>query len=195
MNRAIIIIGAFHETIELCESCGYTILGLVDNSHKGSYMGYSILGVDNDVDRLHKQFANALIVVGPDNPKVKRKLFELYKKAGFKFATIISPKANISKTATIGEGCIVQTGVNVSANTIIGRFCKLNFNCNVMHDVSMGEFATIAPNAVILGRSILGKGVYIGANSTVEHDTIVADEIKIPAATFYSNNNNGNFQN
>lgn len=183
----IIIIGAFHETIELCEKCGFHIVGLIDNNSLGEYMGYPILGGDEDAEIIYKRFADAQIVIGPDNSKVKRKLYNIFCKAGFKFATVISPNANISRTASIGEGCVIQDGVNVSSNSIIGRFCKLNFNTNIMHDVTIGDFSIIAPCANVLGRSRIGENVYVGASANIEHDSFVEDETNIPVATFFNN--------
>ena len=186
----IIIVGAFHETIELCEQCGFNIIGLVDKAVGSSYCGYSILGKDEDAELLFKKYNCANIVIGPDSAVVKRKLYNIFSKVGFNFATVISPKAMVSKTAHIGEGCVIQSGVNISANTTIGRFCKINFNSNIMHDVSIADFTIIAPNAVILGRTKVGEGTYIGANSTIEHDSIVSDGIIIPPATYFSNKSN-----
>jgi sugar O-acyltransferase (sialic acid O-acetyltransferase NeuD family) len=186
--QKVIILGAFHETIELCELCGMDVVGLVDNNMKGLYCGYPIIGTDNDVTLLAEKYKEEVLLVnGPDSSKVKRILAKKYGEAGFSFATVVSPKANVSKSAKIGEGSIVQSGVNISSNSQIGKFCKFNFNSNVMHDVKMGDYVVIAPNSVILGRAEIGDDVYIGANSTIEHDTIVKNETKIPTATYFNN--------
>lgn len=186
----VIIIGAFSEIVELCEQCGYNIIGLVDNMSTELYMGYPIIGSDKCVERLYKLFPQTYIVIGPDNSKVKRKLFELYSKAGFSFATVVSPKANISRTASIGEGSIIQAGVNISSDVSVGRFCKLNFNANIMHDVTIGDFSIIAPCANVLGRTRIGENVYVGASSSIEHDSFVEDETRIPVATYFNNKSN-----
>lgn len=189
MYQQVIILGAFHETIELCELCGTEIIGVIDNKAKGSFMGYPILGNDDDVLELATAYKEIPLVNAPDSSLVKKKLFLLYSDAGFDFATIISPRAFISKSASVGKGCIIQSGVNISSNVKIGRFCKLNYNANVMHDVSLGDFTIIGPNAVVLGRSQLGESVYIGANSTIEHDTVIVDGTKVQTASYIVNHN------
>lgn len=189
MNNDIIIIGAFHETIELCELCGFHIVGIIDNARVGTYLGYPILGNDDDARILYEEYPHAGIVLGPDSSIVRQKLFLHYSQIGFSFATVVSPKAFISKSASIGEGSIVQSGVNVSANSHIGRFCKLNFNCNIMHDVCVGDYSIIAPCAVVLGRSRIGESVYIGANATIDHDSFVANSTQIQSSSFYTNHN------
>lgn len=165
--KEVILVGAFHEIVELCDDCGINITGIIDNNLTGSYLGIPIIGTDNDAAFLYKEYSHCELVITPDSPKIREKLFQLYSQAGFEFATIISPKANISSSVQIGLGTVIQSGVNVSAATTIGNFVKLNTNANVMHDNLVGDYATIAPNAVLLGYVNIEKSAYIGANSTV----------------------------
>jgi sugar O-acyltransferase (sialic acid O-acetyltransferase NeuD family) len=165
--KEIILVGGFHEMIELCEEAGFNIIGIIDNELTGVYYGYPVIGTDNEASSLYKQYPNCQVVITPDSPRLRKKLVEFYHSAGFSFATIIHPAATVSRFATIGEGTVVQQGVNVSANTKIGDFCKLNTGCNVMHDNAIGNYATIAPNAVLLGYVTVGELSYIGANSTI----------------------------
>ena len=167
MKTDVIIVGGFHEIIELCEECGLNVVGIIDNELKNSYYGVPIIGKDENAERLFSKYGNCKVIITPDSPKVREKLVDLYKTIGYEFATVISPLAHISKYAEIGEGTVVQSGANVSAATKIGRFCKLNSYCNVMHDNVISDYTTIAPNAVLLGRVTTGKKSYIGANSTI----------------------------
>lgn len=165
--KEIILVGGFHEMIELCEEAGFNIVGIIDNELTGEYFGYPVIGTDNDAFSLYKQYSNCQVVITPDSPRLRKKLADVYRAAGFSFATIIHPAATVSRFSTIGEGTVVQRGVNVSANTKIGNFCKLNIGCNVMHDNVIGDYATIAPNSVLLGYVSVGALGYIGANSTI----------------------------
>jgi len=167
MNKDIIIVGAFHEVIELCEECNYRIIGIIDNYLQNEYLGYPIIGNDGNLEEIYRQFNSIPLVVTPDAPRKREKLFTIYSNVGFKFETIISHYARVSKYANIGRGCIIQSDVNVSSFTTIGDFVKLNTKCNVMHDCVISNFVTIAPNSVILGKINLGRGAYIGANSTI----------------------------
>lgn len=167
MKTDVIIVGGFHEIIEMCEECGLNVVGIIDNELKDSYYGVPIIGKDEDAERLFSKYGNCKVIITPDSPKVREKLVDLYQSIGYKFATVISPLAHVSKSAVIGEGTVIQAGVNVSSATKIGCFCKLNSYCNVMHDNVTGDYTTIAPNAVLLGRVTIGKGAYIGANSTI----------------------------
>lgn len=167
MKTDVILVGGFHEIIELCNECGLNVVGIIDNKLIGTYYDVPVIGTDNDAERLYLLFNNCKVIITPDSPKVRAQLVNQYRAIGFGFANVVSPFAHVSKTAEIGEGTIIQSGVNVSSATRIGSFCKLNSLCNVMHDNIIGDFTTIAPNAVLLGRVTTGEGAYIGANATI----------------------------
>lgn len=167
MDKAVILIGAFSEMLELCADCEYNIVGYIDNQITPCIAGDKYLGSDDDIANIFKEYGDIPVVISPDQPKVREKLYEKYRKMGFKFQTVISPWAHISRSALIGEGAVIQHGVHVSSNVQIGNFVKLNVNANIMHDCKVGNFTTIAPNAVLLGKVRIDSYSYIGANSTI----------------------------
>lgn len=168
MDKEIILVGAFSEMIDLCLECGFNIIGYIDNQ-ESTYPACqgNFLGTDDDISSIYKKYRDIPVVISPDQPSIRKKLYAKYKEAGFKFQTLISPFAHISNSAVIGEGTVIQHGVTVSSNAHIGDFVKLNVNANVMHDCCVDDFTTIAPNAVLLGKVSIGTATYIGANSTI----------------------------
>lgn len=184
----IIIVGAFHEIIELAEDNGIEISGMIDNSLNGSYRDYKILCNDKEAPNLDKTFKNIPVLITPDIPSIRKKLHIFYTESGFIFSSLISRDSKISKSATIGTGTIIQSGVNVSAESIIGNFVKLNTKCNIMHDSVIGDYTTIAPNAVILGNVKIGESCYIGSNSTILPNICVCDNTVIGAGAVVTKN-------
>ena len=177
----IIMVGGFHEMVELCEDCGLNIVGIIDNKLSGTYEGVKVIGTDDDRHEIFKKYGNVPLVLTPDKPAIREKLYHLYKDAGFSFKTVVSPMARISRTATIGEGTVIQDKVNVSSHTKIGDFVKLNTMSNVMHDCVVGDFTTIAPNVCVLGRISIGYSCYIGANTTILPDVKIVGETTVGA--------------
>ena len=192
MNKEIILVGGFHEIIELCEEIGYKIIGIIDNNLKETYWGYPIIGTDDMIKNLTRKYKNIPLVITPDLTSTRKKLFLEYSKYGFEFETIISPMARISKSSIIGAGAIIQHQVNVSSNVRIGIFAKLNVGCNIMHDSTIGNFVTIAPNAVILGRVNIGDSTYIGANSTILPGKSIGENVIVGAGAVVTKNFDSN---
>ena len=186
--KEIILVGGFHEMIELCEDAGFNIIGIIENELTGEYFGYPIIGTDIDAISLYKQYPNCQVVITPDSPRLRKRLVNIYRAAGFSFATIIHPAATVSRFSTIGEGTVVQRGVNVSANSKIGNFCKLNTGCSVMHDNEIGDYATIAPNSVLLGYVSVGEQAYIGANSTILPKISIGEQCTVGAGAVVTKN-------
>ena len=157
MRRGIIVVGAFHEIIELTEELNVNIFGLIDNEKKGDYMGYPIIATDETANDLSIDIKQLPLIITPDMPAIRMKLSRLYEKYGFYFTNLISTGSKISKSANIGNGVVIQNGVNVSAQTEIFDFVKLNTNCNIMYNSIIRKYTTIAPNAVILGNVNIGE--------------------------------------
>lgn len=172
----LILVGGFHEIIELCENNDVQIIGIIDSQYNHEYCGYPILGNDSDAEDLYHKYKDIPLLIAPDKPGVRQKLYKHYSSIGYKFYTLISRKANISKSASIGEGSIIQDGVNVSSYAKINSFVKLNTNANVMHDCVIDDFATVAPNAVLLGHVRVSTKGYIGANSTILPTISIGEE-------------------
>ena len=167
MKQKILLIGAYHEMIEVCEDAGFEIVGIIDNKETGEYYGVPVIGTDDDAKQLKNHYPNVPAVISPFMPEVRKKLYELYASLGYRFATVISPKATISRFSTIGEGTVILNGVNVAANTHIGRFVKLNTMCNIMHDNVIGDFVTVSPNALTLGYVTIEEEAFLGGNCTI----------------------------
>lgn len=173
----VIVVGAFHEIFELCKDAKLNVVGVFDLK-PDSCCSSLYLGTDNDAVMLFEKYKDTPVIITPDKPSLREKLVNHYRTIGYKFATVISPTAKISPSATIGEGTIIQHAVNISACSRIGSFVKLNTMSNVMHDCVVGDYTTIAPNALLLGRCKTGERCYIGAHSTIlpEH-SIGSDSI------------------
>jgi sugar O-acyltransferase (sialic acid O-acetyltransferase NeuD family) len=105
----------------------------------------------------------AFIAVGNSAGRKKEALIATA--AGYRFPTLIHPKATVDETARIGEGTIIMAGVVVQADTVIGKHCILNTCCSVDHDCKVGDYAHIAPGAHLCGGVTVGEGTLVGVGS------------------------------
>ncbi len=183
-EEEIILIGFFKETFELCKELGYRIKGAVmPDDVPDIDIGVALWKSDEAFIGQKQKYLNTKLVIVPDRPLIREKLFIRYGQEGFQFKNIISPLSFISETAHLGEGCFVQTGCHISANTVIGNGVRLNVNATVMHDCSIKAYASIAPGAVLLGGCQIGKCSYIGANATILPGIKVGDNTLIGAGS------------
>lgn len=178
----VILIGGFIETIELCERCGYKVVGIVDSNHCPEYDNYFYIGTDEHLFREKEKYIEIPVVITPDSPKIRRNLFALYKQNGFQIETVISPRANIAPSAIIGAGSIIQDNCNISSKVILEEGVHINSCANIMHETTVGKYSTIAPNAVVLGRCRIDSDTYIGANSTILPNRIIGEKSTVGAA-------------
>ncbi|HCX99217.1 MAG TPA: hypothetical protein DG754_03675 [Bacteroidales bacterium] len=183
MGRKILLIGGFIEIVELCEENNIEIIGIVDPVKTQSFLSYPIIGTEENIEVWQKYYANYEVLITPDLPRTRKKLGEIYQNNGFRFYTLISRKANVSKSSKIGAGTVIQTGSNISSETSIGQLVKVNCNANIMHNVQIGSYTTIAPNAVLLGNVTIGEECYIGANATILPNITICNNVIIGAGT------------
>jgi tetrahydrodipicolinate N-succinyltransferase len=100
----------------------FKIVGIVDKPELfgTSILEYKVIGDESELDELANKYQYALITVGQiESPDLRIKLFDLVTKSGFILPSIISPKAYVSKHASISTGTIVMHGALINADVII----------------------------------------------------------------------------
>lgn len=182
-----ILIGGFQDIIEHCEAENFEIIGIIDNCKTGSYLGYKILGSDEDALDIYKHYSRIPVLIVPDSPQKRVKLSRYYQNIGFKFCNLISSRALISKSSVIGNGVIVRKGSNISSNVILGDFVHINTMANICHDSVIGAHTSIGPNAVITGGVKIGKECFIGANATILPNINIGNTVVIGAGAVVLN--------
>ena len=109
MDEIILIGGGGHceSVIDVIEQeHRFMIAGVIDRPELlgSKVLGYEVIGNDVDLQALAGKYKYALITVWQiRSPNARIRLFELVKKAEFTLPVIISPRAYVSKYATIGE--------------------------------------------------------------------------------------------
>ncbi len=109
MTRRMVLVGAFQEMVELCETCDVEIAGIFDEHVQGEFMGHKILGRDEDARRLADLLRDVPVLIVPDSPSTRRRLAGYYLSLGYRPGSLVSPRAVISKSASIGPGTVVQS--------------------------------------------------------------------------------------
>ena len=176
MNRpSLLLIGAgghAHACIDVIEQHGvYKIAGLIGMSHEVSeqHLGYSVIGTDDDLPELAREFQYALITIGQiQTPEHRVRLLQQAEAHGFQMPTVISPTAYISRHASIGAGTIVMHRAIINSAVEVGKNCIINTNALIEHDAIIGDHCHISTGTTLNGDVHIGAGSFIGSCSVIK---------------------------
>lgn len=131
-------------------------------------LGYPVLGTDADLPAMRADFAHALVTIGQiKTPDARIRLFDRLEQCGYALPAIVSPRAHVSRHATLGAGTIVMHGAIVNAGAVVGRNCIINSQSLVEHDAVIADHCHISTAAAINSGVRVGASTFIGSNSCV----------------------------
>lgn len=187
MKPLILIGGGGHckSVIDVAESAGYTILGILDRPEEvgKKVLDYKVIGTDDDMVKYVDQ-AEFIVTVGQiKSPDLRIKLHKMVEQVGGKLATIVASSAHVSKYAQLGAGTVVMHQIVVNADAKIGKGCIINTFSNIEHDVVIGDYCHISTGAMVNGECKVGERCFIGSQSVLANCISVGEEIIIGAGS------------
>ncbi len=189
-KQEIILVGGgghCRSCIDVIEAEGkFIIAGIIDLPEfvGKETLGHKVIASDENIEELSNCFSNYLITLGQIKSGWKRiALYERIKASGGCFPNIVSPRAYISKHATLGEGTIVMHDAIINVNAVIGSNCILNTRCLIEHDARVGDHCHISTGAIINGESVVGDHCFIGSHATVAHTVTIGNNSIVGAGS------------
>lgn len=170
MNRLVIVGAGGHGRV-LADSAlknGYTDICFVDDHAKGEVIGFPVVGIVRDLERLHDGRTDFVIGIG--NNAVRKVIAESY---SVPWVSVVHPSAQIAFNAVIGTGTVIMANAVVNACSTIGEHCVINSRAVVEHDNVIGNYVHLSPGAV------LGGTVKVGALSLVGIGAVVKNNVNI----------------
>ena len=191
MQKLILLGGGGH-----CKSCidvieqegNYVIAGILDNKELlgQKILDYDFIGTDDDIAKFVSEGYAFLITVGQiSTPSIRKKLFALLSSHGAQLATVISPRAYVSKHAKIGKGTIIMHDALINASVSIGKNCIINSKALIEHDVNIEDFCHISTSAVINGGVTVKEATFFGSNAVSKEYIMTEKEDFIKAGSTY----------
>lgn len=126
--------------------------------------GYPVLG---GLEWLAEHASPTVVVCGIGSPAIRQRLVLGAARLGVTFASLVHPRATVTKRVAIGHGVIITAGCVVTNNIRLGDHVQLNLNTTVGHDAELEDFVTTAPGVHISGNVRLGEGAYLGTGSAI----------------------------
>jgi sugar O-acyltransferase (sialic acid O-acetyltransferase NeuD family) len=181
--------GHCRSCIDVIEQEGvYKIQGIFDKVIPAgtSVLGYKVIGTDEEMASYIGSQNYFLVSVGQiKSTEARVKLFDSLKKQKANFATVISPRAYVSKHAKISAGTIVMHDAVVNAQAEVGDNCILNTKALVEHDAKIGSHCHISTASVVNGGCILGERCFVGSNAVLKEYIQIPEQVIVPAGSFY----------
>jgi sugar O-acyltransferase (sialic acid O-acetyltransferase NeuD family) len=159
----------------------YVIAGIIDKEELigKDIFGYRVIGSDDDLHNLYKEYKYAIVTVGHIKTNTLRvKLFTILKEIGYNLPTIISPLAYVSKHSFVDEGTVVMHQALINANAKIGKNCIINTKALIEHDSIIENNCHIATASVINGGVIVKENTFFGSNATSKQSIEIDGFIK-----------------
>ena len=192
INKKLIMIGGgghCKSCIDVIEEEGqYQIVGILDQEMLvgNEVLGYKIIGTDNEIQKYIDLGYWFLVTVGQTgSPSLRKKLFSLLQKHHAKIATIVSPRAYVSKYASLGEGTIIMHDVLINVDAAIGVNCIINTKALIEHDAKIESHCHISTAAVVNGGIVVKEGTFWGSNTVGKEYTETRCEEYIKAGILY----------
>lgn len=192
-QRNLVLIGGgghCKSVIDVAESAGYNILGILDMPEDigKSVLDYKVIGTDDDIPQFVEK-AEFIITVGfIKSPAIRMRLFDKVREAGGKLATIIASTAHVSRYASLDEGTVVMHQAVVNAGAKIGENCIINTFCNIEHDAVIGDQCHISTGTMINGDCKVGKMCFIGSQSVLANGISICDDVIVGAGSLVRKN-------
>lgn len=184
-NLPLILVGGgghCKSVIDVAESAGYSILGILDPMLEtgGFILGYPILGGDEQIE-LYADKVQFLVTVGfIKDAALRIYLHERILSANGKLATIVASTAHVSRFATVDAGSVIMHYALINAGAHVRHGCIINSYANIEHDTFIGDYCHISTGAMINGDCSIGMETFIGSQ------TVVANGVAIVAGSVVS---------
>jgi UDP-perosamine 4-acetyltransferase len=159
--------------IDLLLERGVQILMVTDTDSarwNKTVLGLPVAGADDTV-LAHApssvMLVNGVGSVNGESLTLRRRLFERFSAAGYRFAEAVHPSAVVSRHAQLGEGVQIMAGAILQTSAVIGRNSLVNTGASVDHDCVIGEHVHIGPGVTLSGAVWVGDQVHVGVGAVV----------------------------
>ncbi len=164
------------EVADWAQDAGWMVRGLIellDATRVGSIRdGFPIVAATTC-----PHHARAAIAIGGD----RREYWTTLAEHGWQAATIVHPRAHMSKSVKLGTGCIVGPGAVIGAQTSVDEHTLISRGALVGHHDRIGAFVSLMPGANLGGHVTVGEQTTIGMGAIVVNGTAVGVDTTVAA--------------
>lgn len=157
------------------KKCWDEIIFIDDTKQEGTFMQCRMMPLVSLCHNIKKDDIKVVIAVG--EPTVRKKLYDRVAENGLGLATIIHPLAQVSGSAKIGEGVVIQEHVTISSDAVLEDNVFINGKTIIGHDVHIGMHCQISSFSIVAGYTQVGEETYIGVSSSIRDHIVVGHNV------------------
>lgn len=172
---SIVLVGLAGNTVELLETieAQFRIAAILsdDPGHAPAYFGTPVHPLGEAARFTDCQF---LFLIGSEKSfRRRRAMIDGLGVDDDRFATLMDPRAVVSRLATLGPGTVLSSGVTLTANAVLDSHVLVLPQTVIHHDVRIGECCIIGTHVTIAGGVQIGAGCYIGSASAIRNGVTI----------------------
>jgi sugar O-acyltransferase (sialic acid O-acetyltransferase NeuD family) len=175
VSRLLVIGAGGHGAVvaETAEASGqWNEIGFLDDDESlDAVLDFPVLGTTKMMSSLANQDSELFVAVGDNRHRLE--LCEQIIRGGLRLATVVHPRAIVSRSATIAAGTIVCAGAVVSARAEVGLACILNTGSTVDHDCKLEDGVHVSPGANLAGTVHVQRCAWIGIGAAVREGSTI----------------------
>jgi sugar O-acyltransferase (sialic acid O-acetyltransferase NeuD family) len=171
MRRLLIIgTGGQGKVVLDCAETRYDKIAFMTNDFHTEKIGnYQILfEQETPAEHIFDNYDEVIVAVGNNGARLY--LTEKYILAGMPLATIIHPKASVSKLATVHCGTVICANAVIGPFATVGRANVISIGGMVAHDCRLEDGVRISPNAAVAGMCKIGMNTWICMGAHISND-------------------------
>ena len=181
--RRLLIHGAAGQGKEVLECAvdQYDELHFMSNNIEDkNILAYPVLyEPETPIGYILENFDEVIVAIGNNFTRLNK--IEYYLDNGVKLATIIHPKALISRFAKIDIGCMISENAIIGPFVTLGQGCRIDPNGIICHDSFLDDGVDVSPKATIAGCCSIGKKTWLCVGSTLSDHINVGSNCVIAA--------------
>jgi len=150
------------------DGANINVLGVLDDGRDpgSEHVGLTVLGGLTDCER----FPTAKFVSTIHNERDYARHPEIVARLGLapeRFATLIHPRAGVSRRAEVGHGVTICDGASVAGGVTIGDHVFLGARAVVGHNTTIDDHTVLAAGALLGGLVQAQRACYVGSAAAV----------------------------
>lgn len=154
---------------------------LDDQQPAGTHiLGVPVWGSSAAFDQLPARGVRAVHIAVGHNAS-RQALAERARAAGLALATLVHPRAFVSPSAELGEGCAVMALAAVGTEAWLAQGCIVNMGAVVDHHARVGAFGHLGANATMAGGTRIGARAWLQAGAALGYGVQLPDDTVVPA--------------